>query len=77
MKIKISKEAINFNKEILFGELGGVIAAPTFSYFFSRFLLSANTLATLTVISVMITASLFWLGMRIYDKSKNGEIEKH
>ena len=73
--MKISKEALNFNKEILFGEAGAVIAAPLFSHIFSKFSLSPTVLATWTVISVMVTASLLWLVMRIYDKTRNGKIE--
>ena len=73
--MKISEGAINFNKEILFGEIGAVFAAPIFSHIFSKFSLAANVLATLTVLSVMIIASLLWLVMRIYDKSREGKIE--
>lgn len=74
--MKISKDALNFNKEILFGEIGAMLGAPFFSYIFSKFSLSANTFATLTVVGVMISASVFWLFMRIYDKTRNGRIEK-
>ncbi|MEX2017228.1 MAG: hypothetical protein WD876_02040 [Candidatus Pacearchaeota archaeon] len=66
--MKISKEAINFNKEFLFGEVGAIIGAPLASYIGSRFTSSIDTIATVTVIGAAIGASLFWLGMRVHDR---------
>ncbi len=73
--INISDGAINFNKQILFGEIGAMIGAPLFSYTASQFFSSPNTISAITVIGVIITASAFWLTLRIYDKTRNGKIE--
>lgn len=66
----ISKEAWNFNKEILFGEIGALIGAPTFGVVASHYFSNPQILSSSAVIGAIIGASLFFLSMRIYDKSK-------
>jgi len=73
MKLKISESAVNFNKELLFGEVGSMIGAPLFSYISSKFTSSIETISTVTVVGAAIGASAFWLGMRIHDKLRKGE----
>ncbi len=68
--MKISKEAWNFNKEILFGEVGALIGAPTFGVIASHYFTNSKVLSSSAVIGAIIGASLFYLSMRIYDKSK-------
>jgi len=72
----LSREAINFNKELIFGEIGAMVGAPLASYVGSRFTSSIDTIATITVIGAAIGASLFWICMRIYDKLKDTELSR-
>lgn len=68
--MSITKETINFNKEILFGEIGALVGVQLFSYIFLRLDYSINLLSYIVVIGAIIGASLFWLIMRIYDKTR-------
>lgn len=75
--MKITRETINFNKEILFGEIGALVGVQFASYLFSRLNYSANLLSYMVVMGAIIGASLFWFTMRLYDKSrKNKYTEK-
>jgi hypothetical protein len=64
----ITKEAIDFNKEILFGELGAVVGTQSFGYAASKLTPSVNVISYSVVIGAIIVASLFWFLMRIYDR---------
>ena len=68
--MKISKETINFNKEILFGELGALIGTQAGGYVASQFTSSADVISYSVVAGALIMASLFWVLMRAYDKSR-------
>jgi len=70
----ISKPAIDFNKEILFGEVGAIIGAPTTGFIVSRLTSSANLIASLSVAGAIIGAAIFWLAMRAYDKRRQGHL---
>jgi hypothetical protein len=68
--MKFSKEAFDFNKEILFGEAGsllGIQFASLLSIHFPRY---PNLIPHFIVLGAMIMGSLFWLLARIYYKSK-------
>jgi hypothetical protein len=68
--MKISKETLNFNKEILFGEIGALVGTQTGGYISSKFTDSSTLISYSVVAGALVFASLFWLAMRIYDKSK-------
>lgn len=75
--MRITKEAINFNKEILFGEFGSVVGTQVFGYVASKLTPSANVISYSVVIGSIIVASLFWFLMRVYDrKIKNAYSDK-
>jgi|SRR3989304_6794631 len=74
--MRISDEALNFNKELLFGEIGAMIGAPSASYISSHFTSSIDTIAMITVMGAAVGSSILWLSMRIYDKLKKGETSK-
>jgi hypothetical protein len=68
--MKISREAFDFNKEILFGELGsliGIQVATLLSIHFPRY---PNLIPHFIVLGASVIGSLFWLMARIYYKSK-------
>lgn len=64
----------NFNKEILFGELGSLFAAPTISSLISQVSSNAKIISLSAVFGAIIGASLFWLVMRVYDRKKRNEL---
>ena len=68
--MKFSRDFVNFNKEILFGEVGAILGAQATSYFVSEVTMRASTISTYTVLGSIVGASLFWLSTRAYDKIK-------
>jgi len=68
--MKISKETFNFNKEILFGELGALVGIQFFDFLSSIFSFPVKLIPHLVVLGAIVGGSLFWLLARIYDKSK-------
>jgi hypothetical protein len=64
----------SFNKEILFGELGSLFAAPTISSLISQVSSNVKIISLSAVFGAIIGASLFWLIMRIYDRKKRDEL---
>ncbi len=69
---RISKEMSEFNKEILFGELGAIIGTQTFGYISSKLTNFENVISFFVVLGAIIFASLFWLFLRYYHKQKKG-----
>jgi hypothetical protein len=68
--MKISKEARDFNKEILFGEFGslvGIQVATILSIHFPRY---PDLIPHFIVLGASVIGSLFWLLARIYYKSR-------
>ena len=63
----------NFNKEILFGELGSILGSPLISYLASQFTSNIKIISFFAVIGAIIGASVFWLSMRVIDKKKQYE----
>jgi hypothetical protein len=68
--MKVSKNFINFNKEILFGELGTLIGIQFVDFLSSKFSFPVNLIPHIIVLGAMIGGSLFWLLARVYYKSK-------
>lgn len=68
--MKISKNLINFNKEILFGEIGAIVGIQIVDYIFSKMNYPANLFSYIIVMGAIVGASLFWFIMRIYDKTR-------
>ena len=66
----ITKETINFNKEILFGELGAIVGIQISNLLFYKLDLSVNLLSYIILIGAVVGASLFWFLMRLYDKTR-------
>ncbi len=64
----VSKSAFNFNKEILFGEVGAIIGAQIFGYASSLFTTSSTTISLFATIGAIIGAAIFFLSLRVYDK---------
>jgi len=69
----VTKNTINFNKEILFGEVGAIVGIQISSYILSKMDYSINLLSYIIVISAIVGASLFWFAMRVYDKTRKNK----
>jgi hypothetical protein len=68
--MKISREAFDFNKEILVGEIGsliGIQVATILSIHFPRY---HNLIPYFIVLGASVIGSLFWILARVYYKSK-------
>jgi len=73
----IKKSTLDFNKEILFGEIGALIGAPFISFLVSRFTKTIALISASAVIGALIGGSVFWLFMRIYDEEKKHIFSMH
>ncbi len=63
-----AKNTLNFNKELIFGEMGALIGAPLASYLVSRFTSTIKFISFSAVLGGIIGGIIFWLFMRVYDK---------
>jgi uncharacterized membrane protein YeaQ/YmgE (transglycosylase-associated protein family) len=72
----ISKSAINFNKEIIFGEVGAIAGAQVFGYFSSLFAVSASIISLFATAGAIIGAAIFFISLRIYDKFKEKDLSR-
>lgn len=72
----LSKEVIDFNKELLFGEVGAMIGAQIFSYIASHLTISASLISYSSVLGAISVAALFWVSIRVYDKKKRKELSR-
>jgi hypothetical protein len=73
--MKISKDTLNFNKEILFGEIGALIGIQLINLVPNAYL-PPKLIPFLAVLGAIFGGSLFWLWARVYYKSKEGEYSK-
>ncbi len=62
------KSFINFNKEILFGEIGALIGAQVFAYFAYLITDSVNRISASATVGALIGAAVFFLSLRAYHK---------
>ncbi len=68
--MRLSRRSVDFNKEILIGEIGALLGAPFFGVLGSLMSRSANVISWFTLVGSVIGASVFWLTVRIYDEKK-------
>jgi len=62
------KDTVNFNKEILFGEIGTLIGTQLFGHYASKIFTSPTKISVFVVLGSIICGSLFWFLMRVYDR---------
>lgn len=89
----MDRSTFDFNKEILFGELGALLGAPLLSFIVAGLITSPNIssfvvadnpakipsiISSFAVIGAILGAAVFWLLMRAYDEKKRKELSlKH
>ena len=67
-----AKRFLNFNKQLLFGEIGAVIGTPLTSVVTSHFTDDAAVIAFSAVVGGLLSSSLFWLIVKIRDERRGG-----
>jgi hypothetical protein len=66
----MQKSTLDFNREILFGECGALLAANPTAVLVSHFTKNAAIISSSAVAGTLIGGALFWLGARVYDKAR-------
>lgn len=61
---------LNFNKEILFGELGALLGAPLFGVIGSLMSRSPDFISLFTILGSILGGSILWLTAKFYDEKK-------
>jgi membrane protein YqaA with SNARE-associated domain len=69
-RIRLNKRVIDFNKEILIGEIGALVCASIFGFIGSLISKSPNFISIATVIGSAFGGCVSWLITRIYDEKK-------
>jgi hypothetical protein len=64
----LQKTTLDFNREILFGECGALLAANPAAEVASHFSGNPTIISTAAVAGTLVGGALFWLVARIYDK---------
>jgi len=72
----MEKSLVNFNKEIIFGEVGSVLGAPLFAFILSRFVKEPDFISGSAVAGGIIGMAVFWLYTRITDKGEGYSLRK-
>jgi len=71
--MKLDSRTIDFNKEILFGEIGaltGAVLLGVVAFFIHK---NPNWVSTLTLLGSIAGGSIFWWITRIYDEKRRNE----
>ena len=68
----MGKAIFDFNKQILFAEIGAFAGAPLFATFASYLTNSNDFIAYLSVIGAIVGSVILWIATRVYDKRRAG-----
>lgn len=74
-KVKLNRRIIDFNKEILIGEIGALIGSPLFGFIGSQIGKDPVFISFFTLFGSVLGGSISWLITRIYDEKKYGDIK--
>ena len=72
--LKRHSGVVDFNKEILMGEIGALLGVQLFSYVSSKIYHSPEAISFFAVLGAIFFSSLFFLGMRIYHYDKRNDL---
>ncbi|NMB66758.1 hypothetical protein GYA25_01720 [Candidatus Woesearchaeota archaeon] len=64
------KSFLNFNKELIFGEIGAVFGANFLSLSLSHIYSSSKIIPFVAVVGALLGSSLFWVILRVYDQTR-------
>lgn len=68
-RLKLNKRALDFNKEVIIGEIGALLGASLFG-FIGSLIFTGSFVPTATVIGSIFGGCVSWLTARIYDEKK-------
>lgn len=72
----MQKSTLDFNREILFGECGALLAANPTAWVVSRFTSNPSLISGSAVAGTLMGGALFWLVARIYDKTRRSAFDR-
>jgi len=71
-----SGSTLAFNRELLFGEVGALLAANPTAWVVARFSASPAVISGAAVAGTLAGGGLFWLGARIYDQCRDRDLDR-
>ena len=74
MEKKVSGRLFDFNKEIIFGEIGALLGSSLGAYFSFLIWQNEKLIPTFSVVGSMLGSTLFFLSTKIYNKRKRKEL---
>jgi hypothetical protein len=66
---------LDFNRELIFGEVGALLAANPVASLVARFTSSPGVISGAAVAGTLAGGGLFWLGARIYDQCRDRDLD--
>jgi hypothetical protein len=71
----LQKSTLDFNREILFGECGALLAANPTAMLVAHFTRNTSLISGSAVAGTLLGGAGFWLAARIYDRKKRKEFD--
>ncbi len=68
--MKISRSAVNFNRQMIFAESGSFVCTPLAAHIFSRFTSAPNYISFGAILGGIVGSSFMFVATRIRDKRK-------
>jgi hypothetical protein len=70
--LNLSKRCVDYNKQLLFGEIGALMGTPLFPYVASHWTRDPDVIACSAVTGGLVTGSVFLLVVKIWDEKRRG-----
>jgi hypothetical protein len=70
--MRLSKRFVDFNKQLLFGEIGALMGTPLFPLITSHVTDDPTIISFSAVAGGLVAGSVFWLVVKVYDERKRG-----
>lgn len=68
----LSQRLVDFNKQIVLGEVGAAVGTPLAPWITARFTHDPNVISLAAVVGGLIAGSLFWLVTKFRDEHRQG-----
>jgi len=68
----LSRRFIDFNKQLLVGELGALVATPLAPWVAARYTNSPTSLSIAAMLGALVGGTGFWLATRVLDERRRG-----
>jgi hypothetical protein len=67
---------LDFNRELIFGEVGALLCANPVASLVARFTPSPGVISGAAVAGTLAGGGLFWLGARVYDQCRDRTLDR-